>query len=235
MEQVRQFGESISRHLEIEIKNNILFFEAFSHPSFIHENEVVGKSYQRLEFLGDAALDLIISDLLLEEFQDWDEGELSKLRAQIVNEKSLAEISRSIDLGEYVFLGNGEIQNNGRNNDSILSDIFESLVGAIYIDSGIELAKEFVLKTLNYYLDQKGISLLELSFDYKSKLQEKIMKEFKSIPVYEAKELNEGFEVRLLVNNKIIDTKWSTSKKKAQLLIAENVYKHNKLLNTLRS
>lgn len=224
MDQMHQFGESISRDLGIAVKNSSLFFEAFSHPSFVHENSSNHNSYQRLEFLGDAVLDLIVSEILITEFSSMDEGRLSKLRSQIVNETTLAHLARILNLGDFVLLGKGESQNNGRTRDSILSDVFESLIAAIYRDGGLDNAKKFFLETLNKYLDQNNINLFDLSFDYKSKLQELVMKKYKTTPVYKSKEVEAGFEVSLYINENHIETITASSKKKAQVELAKNTY-----------
>ena len=118
-----------------------LLEEAFRHSSFVNERKNNGfEDNERLEFLGDAVLDLAISHILMEIFQNATEGDLSKYRASVVNEKGLFRVAKTLKLGEYIMLGKGENQTNGRNKPSILANTMEALLGALYLDAGFELS-----------------------------------------------------------------------------------------------
>ena len=149
-------------------KNKSLLTLALTHSSYINEH---GLTYEecneRIEFLGDAVLELASSDFLYKAYADDTEGDLSKIRASLVCEKSLADVAREIELGKYILLGKGEDSSGGRLRDSILSDAFESVIGAIYLDSGFTNAKEFVDAFV-----MKDIEKRKLFYDSKTILQE---------------------------------------------------------------
>ena len=120
--------------------------QAFTHSSYAHENRIdYLHNNERLEFLGDAVLELTISDYIFKKYPEMPEGELTKLRASVVCEPMLAKIARRINLGAYLKLGKGEAATGGRERDSILADAFEAIIGAIYLDGGLATAREFVL------------------------------------------------------------------------------------------
>ncbi len=147
-----------------------LLRHAMIHSSYTNEHRLNrADNNERLEFLGDAVLELSSSDFLYQEYGDKPEGELTKLRASIVCEPTLAFCARDIGLGRCLFLGKGEDAEGGRNRDSILSDAFEALIGAIYLDGGFANAKEFVLKFVMNDLEHK-----KLFYDSKTILQEMI-------------------------------------------------------------
>jgi ribonuclease-3 len=148
---------------------------ALTHSSFANESKGKFQHNERLEFLGDSILSLIVSEYLFLNFPDVSEGNLTKLRASVVSERSLVNIASAIDLGKYILLGKGEENTGGRKRASILADAFESLIAAIYLDGGIEQAKAFVLKYIKEYiewgLNGKGFR------DYKTELQEVLQQE----------------------------------------------------------
>lgn len=136
----------LQKKIEYEFKNRNLVITALSHSSFANEVRFKGTpDYERIEFLGDAVLELTVSEYLYNNRPDLKEGDMTKLRASLVCEPTLAYIARkSLDLPQYILLGKGEDANGGRNRDSIVSDVFEALLGAIYLDAGFEKAREFV-------------------------------------------------------------------------------------------
>lgn len=149
-------------------KDEKLLRLALTHSSYVNEHRLThADCNERIEFLGDAVLELASSDFLYNHYQDLDEGKLTKIRASLVCEMALAEIARDISLGDYIVLGKGEDASGGRLRDSILSDALESLIGAIYIDGGFTNAKEFIV---TYVL--KDIETRRLFFDSKTILQE---------------------------------------------------------------
>ena len=147
-----------------------LLKNAMTHSSYVNEKHLPKyECNERLEFLGDAVLEIVSSDFLFHEHTEMPEGQLTKLRAAMVCEKSLAYCAKQIDLGEYLLLGKGEDATGGRLRDSILSDAFESVIGAIYLDGGFTSAKEFVLRFVMNDIEHK-----KLFFDSKTILQEKV-------------------------------------------------------------
>lgn len=154
----------------LEMKNLQLFRNALTHSSYIHEHH--GKeSNERLEYLGDAVLDLVIGEFLYQKFPQWSEGTLSRIRASLVRESVLAEISRSLRLGEYLLMGRGEEQSGGREKPSILADTFEALLGAVYLDSGISGSRKFIEVVMHEWL-QKAETFANKLPDSKTRLQE---------------------------------------------------------------
>lgn len=156
-----------------------LLLLAFTHSSYANEHKQ-GKheNNERLEFLGDAVLDLVVSKYIYEKFPDMPEGELSKLRAGVVCEGSIAKKAREMGLGEHLLLGKGEEASGGRTRDSILADVFEAVIGAIYLDGGMEQAEGYVLRIM-----VPEIILMKKSFrtlDCKTHLQEIIQQNSKS-------------------------------------------------------
>lgn len=156
-------------------KNKALLKQALTHSSFTNEQKInKNDDYERLEFLGDAVLELTSSDFLFREYPKMSEGELTKKRASMVCEPSLAFCARDLELGKFMLLGKGEEATGGRNRDSITSDAMEALIGAVYLDSGMEQAKEFIYRFILSDLEDK-----ELFYDSKSTLQEIAQGKFK--------------------------------------------------------
>lgn len=158
-----------------------LLKQAMMHTSYSNEHRM-GKldNNERLEFLGDAVLEVVTSDFLFHEYRDYPEGKLTRMRASMVCEPTLALCSREIDLGHYLLLGKGEDATGGRNRDSIVSDAMEALIGAIYLDGGIEKAREFIHRFILNDIENK-----QLFYDSKTILQEMIQSEHKEQLCYE--------------------------------------------------
>ncbi len=207
--------------------NNIdILINALTHSSYANEHK--GKYYEhneRLEFLGDSVLNIIVSDYIYKKYPYYPEGELTKLRAAIVCESSLAFISRQINLGEYLILGKGEETTGGRERDSVLADAFEALLGGIYLDGGLEKAKEFFINIF-----KKNVVFLEeekdLFFDYKTKFQEIFQKKFGSKIEYtiekeEGPDHDKVFYVDVVVDNKILGRGLGKNKKEAEQMAAK--------------
>lgn len=162
--------------------NQLTLEQALTHSSYAneHRNALI-KDNERLEFLGDAILDLIISEYLYNKHPQMPEGDLSKIRASIVCEASLAKMAKLIGLGNYILLGKGEEMTGGRERSSILADGFEALTGSLFIDGGFEVAKAFLKDTLIKQVEEMD-SIEALYTDYKTLLQENIQKE-SSVPI----------------------------------------------------
>lgn len=169
-----KYDEHLNRlknRLSFKWHNPSLLTQALTHSSCVHENRGHGLCHnQRLEFLGDAVLELIISEHLYSVFPDRTEGELTKMRAASVCEPSLAKVARGLDLGRCLRMGRGEERSGGRERPSILADAFEALLGAIYLDQGLVVSREFVLGCLAPIIEDVVAGRLDR--DYKTELQE---------------------------------------------------------------
>jgi len=173
MSSLTDFEDKIGYHF----KNQGLLRQALTHSSYANERHMKKLSdNERLEFLGDAVLEIISSDFLYHNYPDVPEGQLTKLRASIVCEPTLALCTKELDLGDYLYLGRGENQTGGRNRKSILSDALEAVIGAIYLDGGFANAKEFVLKFILTDIEHK-----QLFYDSKTILQEVVQGEHEQL------------------------------------------------------
>jgi len=175
--------QEICSCLDLSFADSGHMAQALTHRSFLHEHPGDGAGdYERLEFLGDAVLDLAMSHLLMDRFPEIDVGELSKIRASAVNRVSLARLARKLNLGDYIRFSYGEQQTMGREKESILADVFESIIGAIYFDFGFDRAMEFV--KIQFADLFSGDYEKILVYDYKTRLQELTQTMFSLTPVY---------------------------------------------------
>lgn len=172
----------LEKILHLEFKNFQLLVNALTHRSYLNEHPQSQQSNERLEFLGDAILELIVSDFLYEKFPHLPEGKLTSLRSRLVCTTSLASISRKLNLGDYLFLSKGEMASSGLENESIFANTFEALVGAIYKDQGLSATKNFIQKQL-LQTAQEILYTPNLT-DFKSQFQEISQREFKITPIY---------------------------------------------------
>lgn len=217
-----KYDESaIEKNIGYVFKNKSLLKQAMSHSSYVNEIKMKGhKSYERLEFLGDAVLELISSEYLYEHYGDMPEGKLTKLRASIVCEYTLSSVSKQLGYGDFVLLSKGEELTGGRNRNSILCDLFESVLGAIYLDGGMEPAKRYVYAFLMTDIESK-----QLFYDAKTILQEMVQKNGKGSVTYEILEErgpdhNKCFVTKVLVDGKQLATGEGSSKKNAEQMAA---------------
>lgn len=165
-----------------EFKDEKIRQLAFTHRSYLNENKDATQSNERLEFLGDSILSYIVSSSIYNEFGDLPEGELTSLRSVLTNTQTLYEVSSSLGLGNELLMSKGEEESGGRSNKTILANTYEAVIGGLYLDQGIDAAKEFVTKTIlertDEFIDSQGLK------DPKSKLQEFIQEKFKTSPEY---------------------------------------------------
>lgn len=230
---VAQITEKIPSIFNYQFNDKNLLLNALTHKSFAHEVKVSLENNEKLEFLGDSVLQIFVSEFLYENFKDLDEGALSKLRSAIVNEKTLSEIANFYKINCYILLGKGELKNKGHEKDSILSDTFEALLGAIYLDAGYTKTKEIFMTLIKNYeqlakpiFDQSII----LDFDAKSRLQEVVMAKYKSNPKYVSHEISQNsFEVKIFINNVEVNSVIHSSKKKAMQILAKQVLENNQI------
>jgi ribonuclease-3 len=163
----------LEERLGVRFRDRSLLDLALRHGSFSHERgQDPGKSYERLELLGDAVLSLVVSDDLYRRYPEMDEGGLAKQRARVVNEAALASVARRLDLGRYILLGRGEEKGGGRQRQSLLADAVESVIGAIYIDSGYGVAHHVVSR----WIHELGEVIQRAGEDFKSQLQERLQR-----------------------------------------------------------
>ncbi|MBS4536081.1 ribonuclease III [Clostridium sp. D2Q-14] len=202
-----------------------LLNRALTHSSFANEYKKRDLKYnERLEFLGDSVLGLVISDYIFNKYESYPEGELTKIRALVVCEASLAESARKLKIGEFLLLGKGEEATGGRTRTSILSDAFEAIIGAIYIDGGISVSRRFILGNLLETIEDAVNG--ELLLDYKTELQELIQKDNKYPIEYkvikeEGPDHNKSFFVEVLNDNRVLGKGKGTSKKEAEQAAAK--------------
>ena len=162
--------KKLEERIGYRFENINLLKQALTHSSFTNEQKINrSKNYERLEFLGDAVLELVSSEFLFRSHPDMPEGELTKLRASMVCEPSLAFCARDLELGQFIRLGKGEESTGGRKRDSIISDAMEAVTGAVYLDGGMEAARAFINRFILSDLEDK-----QLFYDSKSNLQELI-------------------------------------------------------------
>jgi len=172
--------QKLQEQLEIEFNDVNLLKMAFTHSSYVNEHrENHISDNERLEFLGDAVLELGVSQYLYLKKKHMPEGELTKLRAAIVCEASLVNFARSLDFGDYIFLGRGENQSGGRDRPALLADVFESFLGALYLDQGYDEAMAFLNK---YVFPKIASGVFSHAMDYKSQLQE-LVQQYKNQPI----------------------------------------------------
>ena len=215
---VKQFQEKIG----YRFKDESLLFEALSHSSYANENKKTRNSNERLEFLGDSVLSIVVSDHIFEHYKHLPEGELTKMRASLVCEKALFEFSKKIDLGSYSFLGKGEEMTGGRTRPSIVSDAFEAVIAAIYLDGGMEVVSKYILS----FLPENITPDISVFHDYKTALQEVIQRNPEEKIEYHLKgesgpDHNKQFTVQVLLNSNVIGEGTGRSKKTAEQLAAK--------------
>ncbi|MBM7556595.1 ribonuclease III [Halanaerobacter jeridensis] len=216
----RQNLLELQEKLEIEFNQLELLKRAVTHKSYANERRSNNlKDNERLEFLGDAVLDLVVNQYLFVEYPDHPEGELAQIRSVVVSAPTLAEKSREIDLGHYLLLGKGEDATGGRQRNSILADAFEALIGSVYLDQGLEVARTFILDLLipNIQMVEEGNHIQ----DYKTLLQELLQKNSDYRPQYEVikeegPDHNKSFTVQVKFKGEVLGVGTGSSKKRAQ-------------------
>ncbi len=220
--------ETLYGDLGYTFRNKALVVQAFRHSSYVNEQvEADLEDNERLEFLGDAVLDLAVSHLLMERNRQASEGALSRFRSMVVDETGLNNVATRLNLGSYLLLGKGEDQSLGREKPSILADVTEALIGAIYLDGGFDLAKEVIENLFAPLLEKLGTD--DLVQDYKSLLQEFTQQAFKSLPKYRLMEEtgpahDKVFRIALAVNGIVLAEGEGKSKKEAEQHAAKEAY-----------
>lgn len=219
MDRLISAAHEIEEKIGYRFKDKTLLLTSFIHCSYFNENrESVRSHNERLEFLGDAVLGLIMSEFIYKQYPDTPEGELSFFRSRIVDAHACAGFIKELFLGEYILLGKGERLNDGRGRDTIMADLFEALVGAIYLDGGLEAAKRVVLGGLKETIVQK---LERPDTNWKAKLQDWAQKRYHEPPTYEivsaeGPDHEKMFEVAVWIQGEKRGAGRGSSKKEAQ-------------------
>lgn len=222
--------KEIEKHIGYSFNNKKLIERALTHSSYANEKKTLNN--ERLEFLGDSVLSIIVSEYIYRKYSDINEGKLTQIRANLVCEKSLAEIAKRINLGNLIFLGHGEEISGGRKRASVVSDAFEAVLAAIYLDGGMNAAKEWLINLIEEDIEtaivQKSIK------DFKTRLQEQVQTKghYHTITYKTVEETgedhNKKFKVAVLIDEKIIEYGEGNSKKEAEQNAAEAVLKKEK-------
>ena len=217
--------ELLASSLSIQFEKPSLLKNAFIHRSYLNEHkDFKGSSNERLEFLGDSVLSLAVSRYLFELLPQSAEGQLTQLRAALVRTETLAKLARKLELGSYLYLSKGEEESGGRSNNSILANLFEALIGAIYLDQGFEFAQGFIEKII--LKDWKSLAKSAVS-DNKSKLQEVLQRKFHKSPQYKlvntwGPDHNRTFEVAVFLEEKLLGRGVGRNKQTAAQEAAKN-------------
>lgn len=197
-----------------------LLKEALTHKSFVNESPIKGiKDNERLEFLGDAVLDMVISEYLFERLPEAREGELSKIKSTVVSEPTLAEIARKINIGDFIVMGKGENLSLGRSKNSLLANTLEAVIAAIYLDGGPQEAIRFIHR---WFIETiENILTHQVTFDYKTDFQEECQKKYEVLPEYRlikttGPDHSKTFEVHLMVKGNVMGIGIGKSKKEAE-------------------
>lgn len=196
---------------------------AFTHKSFSHEYNV--SHQEQLEFLGDAVLQLVLTDELFRRFPDYKEGQLSKLRSALVNEKSLSTLARGLNLGSLLIVGKGEYKKKLFEQDVVLADTFEALLAQIYRLHGLKFTSDLFLNWLNEFIPEAFSDQFLDQFDAKSKLQERVLAKYKQLPRYTSNPVGDEFEITVWINDVASAKGIFSSKKMGEKELAQDILK----------
>ncbi len=213
----------LEKRIGYQFRNPELIHEALSHSSYANEKKKLRRSNERLEFLGDSVLSVVVSQHLFEHYTELPEGELTKIRAALVCEKSLHRFALRIGLGDFLLLGKGEEHTGGRERPSILADAFEAVIAAIYLDGGLEAARTHILHFIPERIPESSSVLFG---DYKTALQEIIQKNPEEKVEYvliseSGPDHNKSFVVEVCLNSNVIGKGQGKSKKEAEQMAAK--------------
>jgi len=213
--------DDLQKDIGFRFQDQSILQQAFSHSSYINENPgfVTGDN-ERLEFLGDALLSFVVAEELYRRFPNAREGELTKARASLIRQETLAQIATELRLGRYLFLGRGEEATGGRQKPTNLADSLEALIGAAYLDRGFDAAKKFVLDLLARPLDQ--VQVKGIMSNYKALLQELTQAKYKLLPTYQVDKISgpdhdRRFIVKVILGNEALASGSGKTKKAAEM------------------
>jgi ribonuclease-3 len=214
----------LTARIGIELSEQLLI-KSLTHRSFAYENNLTDTN-ERLEFLGDSVLGVIITAELFNKFPDAPEGELAKLRAAIVNSRALAAVARAIGLGEFILLGKGEEASGGKDKSSILADAVEAILGAIYLEHGLQPTTEVILRLFSPIIN--NANSIEATLDWKTSLSEVISSKELAEPEYQISESgpdhDKSFQAVITILGKVVSTGEGKSKKTAEQNAAKSAF-----------
>ncbi|MFA5317077.1 MAG: ribonuclease III [Dehalococcoidales bacterium] len=213
----------LEKCLGVSFRDNSLLERALIHSSYINENPGMGQSNERLEFLGDAVLGLVVAERLFREYPDASEGEMTRARAAMVCEETLAGLADSLRLGEYLSMGKGEAGSGGHRKSKNLARVLESVIGALFLDGGLKATRQFILRLLKSEFSSLKIMA---TIDYKTRLQEVVQASKQPAPVYELVSETglpheRTFTVAVIVGERVLGTGSGKSKKVAETEAAQ--------------
>lgn len=228
IEDLQKHISDIEKKLGYAFQDSSLLVLAFIHRSYINENRTVTEHNERLEFLGDAVLGILISDYLYRHLPSTSEGELSYLRSRLVEAVSCVQYVQTLKISSHILLGKGERMNDGRGRDSILADLFEAVMGAIYLDGGLEAAKDFLFNNFTSQIEETLKTPLR---NWKALLQDYCQKQYQQTPFYQVIEAtgpdhSKIFEISVLINEQELGRGRGASKKEAQQAAAADALSH---------
>lgn len=224
LESLKRKTPEIEALLGYTFTDSELLSLAFIHRSYVNENKQVSQHNERLEFLGDSVIGLLIADYLYESMPNTPEGELSYLRSRLVEATACVSYAETLNIKKYLIMGKGERMNDGRGRDSILSDLFEAVIGAIYLDGGLEATRNFIFDKLKKNFDEILKTPIK---NWKALLQDYSQKKFQQPPLYRlisetGPDHNKVFEVVVALNQEDVGLGRGESKKEAQQSAAED-------------
>ena len=211
--------KDLEKNIGVEFKDETILETALTHRSYLNEHRDIPENNERLEFLGDAVLELIVSDFLFHTYPDRPEGDLTSFRSALVRTDSLAHSARDLEVGKYLRMSKGEEDSGGRDKDYLLANTFEAILGAIYLDHGYSTCQEFISKVLFPKIEQ--IVEYRLDIDSKTRMQELSQSVFKLTPTYEVikeegPDHNKIFTVVVKLEDKVVGTGQGSSKQRAE-------------------
>jgi ribonuclease-3 len=220
--------QAVQQAIGITFRDVSLLQQAFVHSSYTNENPAFYlPDNERLEFLGDALLSFIVTEKLYHELPHFGEGELTEIRISLIRQETLAQLASTLKLGDYLLLGKGEETTGGRERQTNLADVFEALVGAIFLDQGLDTARGFVLSKLQSQVDR--IEVKGIGRNYKALLQEFTQAKFKQLPSYRVVEAsgpdhNRNFTVEVALGDKVLGIGSGKSKRAAEMEAARSAW-----------
>ena len=220
--------QALQQTIGVTFRDIPLLQRAFIHSSYINENpSFCLLDNERLEFLGDVLLSFIVTEKLYHEFPHSGEGELTEIRISLIRQETLAQLALTLKLGDYLHLGKGEEATGGRERQTNLADAFESLVGAIFLDQGLDAARDFVLSKLGSHLER--VSAEGIGRNYKALLQEFTQAKFKQLPTYRVVEASgpdhdRGFTVEVVLEDRVLGAGSGKSKRAAEMEAARSAW-----------
>lgn len=220
--------QALQRAIGISFKDVSLLQQAFVHSSYLNENpDFHCTDNERLEFVGDAVLSMVVAEILYYEFPNFGEGELTELRVSLIRQETLAQLASSLRLGDYLILGRGEELTGGRHRTSNLANVFEALVGAIFIDQGFTAARDFILAQIGKQIEKAKAE--GVGKNYKALLQEFTQAKYKQLPTYHVvrisgPEHDRDFMVEVRLGDRVLGTGSGKSKRAAEFEAARSAW-----------